>query len=809
MKSDKISNRDGAVGVVTKADPSVKTATKHSEVLQKTGIFNEPASLKDLKDKIIPDVQDPNRSTIGKALKFIGNIVDVIKPALMKEAAKIKASTIGHIVNTKETLSPGGSLFNKINDKTSKTMGMFDKSQVDKLGISTKGAFVTKEVIENRKKHLDPATLQEAEEIMAWDKTKYVGICPTEVNADTDMKLKRLCQMCQCVVNVDMVLCPSCAKLRRGLYEEMEPYYTKLALIKKKRLNKNKFKQLKIQDGIRVHDNVELGTHASTTAVTDDRKGRVVNLGNGVLCCHKVFDIPENCRLENSPAWMKGYLSNKINSLDQSLNLSTISPTYELLSQESVKFPVDMTSIKTRLEESFSRDNMISENRTHWSNEGIRRRERLYSQGLHETVTSWQKEGIKQRQVKDQAGTFDFTQLIKGNSVESSVFNYGDVYIEESMNYDTETCLWKYRGKNRFLVHCSLKGEDGNRVRYTRIDEGNNSRMAIDYGDGRKYIDFQDGSGKKKGRIMAFPARAFQIDYSTPDIRRKSVIHGTGRGMDIKINSRGEKEKISWLPMNQIVHYTKKYQNGTVNTSYHYDNNITRQLVFYPDGNSYDLLALPNGVTKKIYSYKDGTKEGVTCFEDGKTRRTVRYTDKSLLSEVSYGGDKFKLGMKYADGTSYLCKSWENGTTQQCFSWPDSGVARLTTGFNNDSIVERRTIYADGSYMVEVNSEDGESYVLNVPKDILGEKIYKSPLFELLSSPVTVMKLLDDPFHNPLLTLDSQLWSQILLIHGKNKEKHLKSIQKIQDISSKYQKDEKVPPLYLKVNLKISSGKGV
>ncbi|MEQ8173104.1 MAG: hypothetical protein ABRQ38_29740, partial [Candidatus Eremiobacterota bacterium] len=670
-----------------------------------------------------------------------------------------------------------------------------------------KGAFITQEMIGNRKKRLSTESLEATEAVMAWDKTDYVAAFPTEVHKDANLELKRLCQMCQTVVNVDMVLCPSCAKLRRGLYDEMEPYFTRLALIKKQRLEeKNKAKGV-IQEvsGIVVKDRVELSTETPavrTGSKTANSRSTMKKLDENTLWCHRKFTLPEDCKIQTSPSWAKDYISNKTNNLEHSLSLATLSPSFEVLSGDTVELPLDLNSITERLNESISRDNVLEENRTSWKKEGIKRRERVYSQGLVETVTKWDKSDIKQKQIRDRAGTFDFSHITKGKSVESNIFNCGDLYIEESKNYDTDTHVWKYRGKNRFLVHCSFPGENGNRVKYTRLDEGNISRIGIDYDDGRRHIEIQDPASEKKASITTFSGMSCQIDYSSPSMTDKTIIHGSGRGMNIKTNSDGEKVSLAWMPLNEVIAYKKEYTDGTVNKCYYYDNKATRQIVSYSDGNSYDLLELPGEVTKKMYKYNDGTGEEVTVFEDNKTRRTVKYNDSSVLSEVSYGEETFKLGMKYSDGTSYLCKNWGNGTTQQCFCWPGAGIARVTTGFNNDSVIERKTIYGDGSSTLEIKTENWESGVTKIPEEVMNRNILESSLFNLIASPSVRMKLMEDPFHNPLLTLDTQLWAQIQLLQSHGKKALIKSIEKIHSLKYAGEQKSELPNSSDNENLK-------
>jgi len=797
-------NKQVSGGVATKTDSATKTDIK-TETVQRT---KTKADAEHIRPEQVTQGFG-TLSTLGKAFKMLGNIVESIKPALAKEVDKIKSSITGSdrvksSITGQQVTAKGSSImgqqvdtgkfintdniFRRVNAQINEAINLFDKKNAaEKLTFQEKGAFITKDMISNRKKRLDPDSLEATEAVMGWDKTDYVATFPTEVHQDANLELKRLCQMCQIVVNVDMVLCPSCAKLRRGLYDEMEPYFTRLALIKKQKLEEKNKSRGVIQEvsGIVVRDKVELSTEQPAireSKVMSDGRSKMTRLDENTLWCNKKFALPEGCKVQTTPSWAKDYISNKTNNLEHSLSLATLSPSFELLARDSVEFPLDIHSITTRLNESISRDNIVEENRTSWKKEGIKRRERIYSQGLVETVTKWGKSDIKQTQIRDRAGTFDFSNITRGKSLESNIFNCGDLYIEESKNYDTDTNVWKYRGKNRFLVHCSFPGENGNRVKYTRLDEGNISRIGIDYDDGRRHIEIHDPSAGKKASITTFDGMACQIDYSSPSMTEKTIIHGTGRGINTKTNSDGEKVGLAWMPLNEVIAYKKEYADGTVNKCYYYDNKATRQMVSYGDGNSYDLLELPGEVTKKLYKYQDGTGEEVTVFEDNKTRRTVKYPDSSVLSEVSYGEDRFKLGMKYGDGTSYLCKNWGNGTTQQCFCWPGSGVARVTTGFDNDSIIERRTFYGDGSATVETKAENWETDSTKISEEVMNRNILESPLFDLIASPSVRKKLMEDPFHNPLLTIDTQLWAQIQLLQSHGKKALIKSIEKIHSL---------------------------
>jgi len=428
-----------------------------------------------------------------------------------------------------------------------------------------------------------------------------------------------------------------------------------------------------------------------------------------------------------------------------------------LHSGKTMKFPGDIWSIEKRLEKSFSEDNIVNENRTHRKKDGIRTRERLYSQGLVETVTNWEKSDIKQRTVSDLLERFHFSHTIKGNSIESKIITYDDIYMEDSRNYDTDSAILKYRGKNNFAVHYSLPSKNGNKIKCNTLNAENCSRIMIDFGDGRTYFEVNEASGEKKARRTNFHDGSVQIEYKTPEIERKTVMDKNGGVIDISNNPEREEERISRESGKGMLCYSKKYADGTLNKCC-YDGNKVKQTVLYPGGNSYDLSILPGGVMKKDYNHQDGTKESVTFFEDGKNVRTVRYTDNSLLSEHSYPDDSYKLGMKYSDGTVYLCKGWNNGVSQQCFCWPENGMVRLVTEFEKDNMVERKTIYNNGSCVTEIESEKGKSQTVSSETSLL-----KNALDKITSSPADMDKFLENPFRDPLLTEDLQLWVHILM----------------------------------------------
>lgn len=177
------------------------------------------------------------------------------------------------------------------------------------------------------------------------------------------------------------------------------------------------------------------------------------------------------------------------------------------------------------------------------------------------------------------------------------------------------------------------------------------------------------------------------------------------------------------------------------------------------------MLELPNNVIKRNVNYKNGVRDSTTWFDTGEQRKTVRYPDNTLLSDVNYGQNMQKQGIKFPDGTCYLFKNWGNGITQQCFCWPQSRMAHLSTEFQHDGLFEDKTIYPDGSYRKEIKGKDWQKS-MNFSKDPLLERIYESNMQEILSSPLLGMKLRENPFHNPFLTLDPQLWAHAILKYG-------------------------------------------
>jgi hypothetical protein len=95
------------------------------------------------------------------------------------------------------------------------------------------------------------------------------------------------------------------------------------------------------------------------------------------------------------------------------------------------------------------------------------------------------------------------------------------------------------------------------------------------------------------------------------------------------------------------------------------------------------MLELPENIIKRNVTYKNGVRESTTWFDTGDQRKTVRYPDNTLLSDVLYGQNMQKQGIKFSDGTCYLFKNWGNGITQHCFCCLRA-YAHLSTDFEYD-----------------------------------------------------------------------------------------------------------------------------
>jgi len=126
---------------------------------------------------------------------------------------------------------------------------------VDKFSIYNKAIFITEEDIKDRKKQNKISNI-ELEQIMSWDKTKYVSTVPTEIYSDSKLQLMRLCQMCQTKVGVDIVLCPSCAALRRKMYTELKLVYREGA-------RRNYFSGNLQEGSVKSSDQIELSLQAA------------------------------------------------------------------------------------------------------------------------------------------------------------------------------------------------------------------------------------------------------------------------------------------------------------------------------------------------------------------------------------------------------------------------------------------------------------------------------------------------------------------------------------------------------------------
>jgi hypothetical protein len=80
---------------------------------------------------------------------------------------------------------------------------------------------------------------------------------PSDVFSDTKLQLLRLCQMCKTEVEMDIVLCPSCAVMRKKQSTELKLFYNELA-------TKTYFTKPQIEEGLgRKYDVIEMSTDAS------------------------------------------------------------------------------------------------------------------------------------------------------------------------------------------------------------------------------------------------------------------------------------------------------------------------------------------------------------------------------------------------------------------------------------------------------------------------------------------------------------------------------------------------------------------
>jgi len=151
---------------------------------------------------------------ISSTFKALSN-----KPVVQKSFVNLLQERTGQSINTVSLFKGDGG---NIKDLKNLHTRLTKLSLTDELGLH-KGVFISDEEIKNRKKHLS----REMENSMEWDRTKYVSLSPSDLQVESKLKLLRLCQMCQAPVTVDIVLCPSCARLRRQIYTELKVFYSK------------------------------------------------------------------------------------------------------------------------------------------------------------------------------------------------------------------------------------------------------------------------------------------------------------------------------------------------------------------------------------------------------------------------------------------------------------------------------------------------------------------------------------------------------------------------------------------------------
>jgi hypothetical protein len=163
----------------------------------------------------------------------------------------------------------------------------------DNLSVYDKSIFVTKDDIKERKKQNINGDI-EFEQMMAWDKTKYVTTVPTEIHNDSKLELMRLCQMCETKVGVDIVLCPCCALLRKKMY-------TDLKLVYKNNVQKNYF--ITKTSG-KTNDQIELSlqaadlfTRGGTGEIATFRRGQIFPKMKDMIALTKGNSIYTNKQL--------------------------------------------------------------------------------------------------------------------------------------------------------------------------------------------------------------------------------------------------------------------------------------------------------------------------------------------------------------------------------------------------------------------------------------------------------------------------------------------------------------------------------
>ncbi len=500
------------------------------------------------------------------------------------------------------------------------------------------------------------------------------------------------------------------------------------------------------------------GTIEKEKQINDRERLNIVKWPGGVTECNRDFSASSQ---KTSQKWIKDFFDRHAAIADTSFMMAGSvqdgGKTFQL---------PGFTDFEKQLDTSVSGSEKINEKRISWEKDSIKQRQRTCSNNLVETLTNWEKAGIKEKNISDLSGDFSFSRIIQNDSIETIKSHYKDISMEKNTDYNTGSMVYKYKKGNNYLEHVSIASEEGKRLNYTRItDSLRGIRKSAVTSPDMRLVKLEESFSKKKASIVDFPEKNMEINYNAPGLERNTIIEKNGAGKDIsQIYGKGTTE-ISWLSDREVLRYEKTSPDGLSNKCYFYKNNAVRNIINHPSGNSCDMLELPENIIKRNVTYKNGVRESTTWFDTGEQRKTVRYPDNTLLSDVLYGQNMQKQGIKFSDGTCYLFKNWGNGITQQCFCWPQSKMAHLSTEFEYDGLYEDKTIYRDGSYRRDIRGKDWQKS-MNFSKDPLLERIYESSLQEILSSPLLGMKLRENPFHNPFLTLDPQLWAHAILKYG-------------------------------------------
>ena len=414
-----------------------------------------------------------------------------------------------------------------------------------------------------------------------------------------------------------------------------------------------------------------------------------------------------------------------------------------------------------------------------------RKVERIYKNGMIESVTNLP--DYKKRVLSDLSNSFKYTHVIYRKHCEQKILTYEDgLSVEDAVNYKTEERIFKLRQPDEFLLTHRIYYKDNNRITMNEV-KYDNGNVKVLLTDNEKTLIYNfNKAGGREYKEQIFKDNRVNLTWAKYGVREASfTLYPSGEGRRTLVDNKGNSKELSWTPSGEVLYMKETSSDGKVNRVYRYKNGVVRKISSYPDESSVDTIKYPDNTIKKIYNFPDKTGEIITLFPGQEKRRTVRYADGSMLYEMKYRDKSVKRGRLFPDGTVSLTKKWANYAGEKAVCYPYKGMGMVVTeGPEGYKLI--KTIHSDGSCEI---SRDGDEKKVFLPPDIYRNIMKKHPLYSMINSPVSHLKLMKNPFYN--LLLDGEIWINAMLGIS---VPFIKPVREVAD------KDKSSDNLYIRVN---------